>query len=161
MGEWNWTTIEVCDCQELTGILNKRMGALSNYLQGGRPRMLAGYPEHVGVVTDNATVTAPVDTAENTLKTFTFDRGVIGSKGGFVLRASGTSSGAAGNLTLKLYFGGVVIETHGPVGCNGDWQMEAWFWNANDDQVQQVTVFTWFNGALVTADTTVSYVDFG
>ena len=63
-------------------------------------------------------------TAETDLASCTLPANLLSTYGGIKVRASGWSEGAAGNKTVKLYFGSHSV-TVCPPGALADWQLEA------------------------------------
>lgn len=63
--------------------------------------------------------------------------------GGIYIKAAGTKTGAAGNKTIKLYFGTAVIATIGPLNDTNTWEVEAWVMNNSNAGAQTIQVKTW------------------
>ena len=91
---WHWRKLEPCDLDEMSSGLNPQMKSLERRL-ARRPEIMAGFPEHVGAIVDNDINSHTGDTDETTLKTTSFGRGAISSKGGFRVSAAGTTTGGA------------------------------------------------------------------
>ena len=106
---------------------------------GDLPSMMIGWPQHRGVVVENTTVTAPTDTAENTLKSTFIWAGTLSYRGGWRLTASGTASGVS-TKSLKVYWGGILIGTMSIATLTRAWSVEVTAWNQNDTRSQVVTV---------------------
>jgi len=156
---WSWRNINTCEVAELTDQLNRQMKGLENDLGKGRPFMMAGFPDAVGAVVSNTTVTVGATTDETDLKSTLIERGTIGSKGGFRVRAAGKCDTGGGIKTIKLYFGGVEIGSFEVASGTHEWLLDAEFWNADDTQEQKVMIKAWEDTTMEVMDVTESSVD--
>ena len=139
---WHWRKLEPCDLDEMSSGLNPQMKSLERRL-ARRPEIMAGFPEHVGAIVDNDINSHTGDTDETTLKTTSFGRGAISSKGGFRVSAAGTTTGGAGAKTIALNWGGIQIATIAIASNAQQWRLEAEFWNIDDTQNQRWLVRTY------------------
>ncbi len=156
---WTWRKIFTCDISQLLDELNPQMKDLEGYLGNDRPEMMVGYPDAVGAVVSNTTVTVGATTDETLLKSTLIARGAIGSKGGFRLRAAGTCTGGLATKDIRLYFGGIEIMEYTIGGGANDWIIDAEFWNADTTQDQKVVVKAREDLTAKVMDVTTSSVD--
>lgn len=77
-----------------------------------------------GLYRDN-TSRSSSGTGEDDLASVTITGGTIGSTGSIEVLAAGTITGAGGNKTLKLYFGGTAIITSATAAGTSDWMLRA------------------------------------
>lgn len=73
----------------------------------------------------NNTNTATSGTGEDDLASTTITGNTIGQTGSIEVLACGTVTGAAGNKTIKLYFGGTAIITTATAAGTADWMLRA------------------------------------
>lgn len=81
-----------------------------------------------GLYRDNTTRSSS-GTGEDDLGSLSIGANTIGATGLIHVIAAGTITGAAGNKTLKLYFGGTAIITSATAAGTSDWLLEAWIHN--------------------------------
>lgn len=77
-----------------------------------------------GLYRNNANSTTS-GTGEDDLSSVTITGGTIGATGSIEVMACGTITGAAGNKTLKLYFGATAIITSATAAGTADWMLRA------------------------------------
>jgi hypothetical protein len=106
-------------------------------------------PRSQGLHLDHSTTTAPANTFENDLKSFTYPAGAFTPFGGVRVGAVGNTLGSGGSKTVKLYFGGSAL-VNIPITNPGDsWRVEAEIFNAGGEAVQQYSIKTYRAGLLV------------
>ncbi len=108
-------------------------------------------------------------TGETTLHQFTIPKNTIGrptyidgvfkpaygyGNAGVHIKAAGTKTGAAGNKTVKLYFGSTAVATIPAANNTNGWEFEAWVMNNSNAGAQGVRVHVYDASTL-----TVSQVD--
>ena len=77
-----------------------------------------------GLYRDNTTRSTS-GTGEDDLGALSISGGTIGATGSIEVLVCGTVTGAAGNKTIKLYFGGTAIITTATAAGTSDWMLRA------------------------------------
>lgn len=119
---------------------------------------LSPYTGIEGVVAPVYSVTplSSSGTGETTLQQYSIPKNTIGrmtyissgvfkpaygyGNGGIHIKAAGTKTGAAGNKTIKLYFGSTVVATIGPANNTNNWEIEAEVLNNSAAGAQTILV---------------------
>jgi len=141
---WYWKKAASCDLDELVDDLNVQMKGLENEFQAGRPSIMAGYPEDVGAIVNQTSVSHTGTVTETTLKSVDFGRGAISQKGGFRITAAGLCQGSAGAKDIKLKWGGILVATlNVQSGTDKPWIINADFWNVDNTQNQRYNYKAW------------------
>lgn len=85
-----------------------------------------------GLYRDNSDTAITNTTNETTLKSVAIGANTIGPTGMLHILAGGTITGANGTKTLRLKFGGVLIDNIlGDAATTQDWQFDMWMYNNN------------------------------
>lgn len=85
-----------------------------------------------GLYRDNSDTALTGTLVETTLKSVSIGANTIGATGALHIIAGGTITGAAGTKTLRLKFGGSVIDNIlGNAATVTDWQFDMWMFNNN------------------------------
>jgi len=121
---------------------------------------MVGMPDAVGAIVDNATDSHTGDTDETELKSADFGS-CITEKGGFRVTAAGTCTGASGNKTIGLNWGGIPIGTIAIASGTQQWHLEATFWNKDDTKNQRWLLRTWDGTTIETLELGSDDVDTG
>lgn len=155
---WHWKPIKKdLEANDVVDTLNPQMKALEGAIMG--PSFVAGYPEHRGAVVDQTTITVGATTTETTVKSLTFERGILGANGGFRVTAGGNCGGAGGTKAIIMYWGGVAIATLSVAAGTRSWSITAEVWNADNAKIQRVLAKAYDSTGLETMAVTTSTVD--
>ena len=94
-----------------------------------------------GLHRNNADSAHTGDTNETDLASFTVTGGTIGATGRLIVEATGTITGSAGNKTIQMKFGTLVVRTTGSVAGTGEWLIKATISNTATN-AQRINVIT-------------------
>ncbi len=102
-----------------------------------------GYTPKAKINSDTSTS----GTGEDDLKSSTIDANTLGDTGGLKIKAAGTKTGANGNKTIKLNFGGTYWTVCAAANNINDWRIEAEICNTSTN-FQRVSWIAW-DGSVV------------
>ena len=88
-------------------------------------------------------------TTEQTLTSYTLPANWMGKTGTLHIKASGVISGAAGNKTLKFYFGATSHTLHAAANDTGDWSVDIYIKQAGNRASQRLDITTIYGSAVL------------
>jgi len=101
-----------------------------------------------GFYRDNADHVVAGPVVETTLASVNIAANTIGPTGGLFVLAVGTTVGAGGNKSIKLYFGSQIVMVLTVPAGNQSWMIKAWIYNTSTG-VQRIFVESGVWAALV------------
>jgi hypothetical protein len=86
-----------------------------------------------GLYRDNSDTALTGTLTETTMKSVAIGANIIGATGAIHVIIGGTITGNAGSKTLRVKFGGVLVDNIlGNAGTTQDWQFDIWIFNNNN-----------------------------
>ena len=140
---WHWKTVDACSLDDLVDRLNPQMKDLEGNMGASRPAVMAGYPNHAGMIVSNAAVTHTGDTDEYELKSTDLGRGALSYRGGIRLTVLGTCTGSAGAKTVRVKWCGLTIGTLSVATATTRWMLTVEIFNIGYTYSQRWWVRGW------------------
>src|SRR5690242_1313282 len=111
-----------------------------------------------GLYRDNSDHVLTGTATETTLASTTITANTIGATGSFYVRASGTTTGAAGTKSMRAYFGGTLANGVTSSSAADSWILELWYDNTATNAQRVTLKLVTYNSATGAITTTVGGV---